>query len=442
MIIDIKKITSALAKVSAFAAGEKNVPGVLLDIRENEVHVCYSDGRKSLIEKIDAIVGEGDRQEKIVLNYQRLTSIIASCQPTGRIYTDNIEVIFEGDKTLKIRAEKKIAEQESADSEVSYRTCSVFEQSISWVPAGADMKVAILSRMNYESIFEGTEVDEWEITELKKKLDKTSSEKGKVVYLSPKYENTFVANTAYLIEMPIKSYTNPMVFTTAISKSISDILGKIADNDSVNIHIVDKKYCCINTADNKVGIWVEMAEPSKVHLDTLGRYKSRGYKSFQLTFIKDILKNVVDSALATDASDKTTLKFGESNLEEGAKELRIVSNNSGASISNAYNVVCVECLEGDPEQKLESLELPISLKVLSEILGKCDNDYVAIDIDVDTTNSKCIRIADVDFAARAEADGEVKERLRLDVDDPTPLAEKMEYRLKTLVTKSYTISAK
>lgn len=440
MIIEIKKITNALAKVSAFASGEKNVPGVLLDIKDNEVHVCYSDGRKSVIEKIEAITGEEDRRGQIVLNYQRLVGIINSCQPTGKIVTDSIELLFADEKTLKIRAEKKIAETDGDSSEVEYRTCSIFEQSISWVEAGADMKVAILSRMNYDSIFEGEEVDEWEIGELRKKLDKASTEKGKVVYMSPKYGSAFVSNTAYFIDLPIEGYTNPMIFTTAMAKSISDILGKISETDKVNVHVVDKRYCCIHTGENTVGIWVEMAAANSVHLSTLGRYRAKGYKSFQLTFIKDILKNVVDSALSTNGADKTVLKFADSKIEDGAKELRIASNNSGASISNTYSVVCVEC--SDQEDKIDSLELPISLKVLSEMIGKCDNDYVAFDIDLDDTESKIIRLSDIDMESKIVSDNKIRNRLGLGMEESIPLEEKLEHRVDMLGNKIYTISTK
>ena len=117
MILNIGQITSALSKITALATGEKTVPGVLLDINENFVNVCYSNGRKSVIERIDAVPEDGDKQEQIVLNYQRFVEIIGCCQPTGKIVTDDIQFILTGDDIINIRAEKKIGEQGSEDEE-------------------------------------------------------------------------------------------------------------------------------------------------------------------------------------------------------------------------------------------------------------------------------------------------------------------------------------
>lgn len=441
MRVNIKEFTSALAKVSAFASGEKNVPGVLLDIEENSVKVCYSDGRKSVIEKLEAITCEDDKLEKIVLNYQRLVDIIGACQPSGKIFTEELEFIFDEKNTLIIRVEKKIAEQESADSDVVYRTCSVFDQAINWVPAGNDLKVAILSRMNYDSIFKSENPDQWETAVFRSILDKTSTEKGRIVYVSPKNSSAFVSNMAYLSCIPIEDgYGHPMVFNTAVSKSIYDIVGKLSDYDKVTVHVIDRRYCCIHTEDNKVGIWVEMADATQMHITTLSRYQSKGYRNYQLTFIKEVLKNVVNSAMSADKSDKTVLKFGDSKLEEGSKELKIASSNAGASVSNDYSVICTECL--DPTSNIDKLELPISLKVLSDMLNKCDGDYVAIDVDIDEANTKCLRVADVDLSARHEADVEARDRLSIGVDEATPVEEKLAYRTKTLGVKHYTISAK
>ena len=121
-------------------------------------------------------------------------------------------------------------------------------------------------------------------------------------------------------------------------------------------------------------------------------------------------------------------------------ELKIASTNSGASTSNTYNVLCSGCI--DTTKSLEQLDIPISLKVLSDILGKCANDFVGIDIDIDDTGSKCIRISDINLEERANADNEVKRKLELDTDDDTPDEERLKYRESTLVSKHYTISSK
>lgn len=441
MIVDIKQITGALAKVSAFASGEKNVPGVLLDIKEDYLNVCYSDGRKSVIEKIDVELSEDEEPKQIVLNYQRLVDIINVCQPTGRIHTDRVEFIIEG-SIVKIRVEKKILQRESNEVEdEEYKTFSVFEQSISWVEANANLKVALLTRMDYSKIFEAEEEDAWDIADFRATLTKTSTEKNKVTYVSPGKECAFVANMAYLSCIPLgENHSVPMIFNSAVAKSLTDILGKVSDQDTIHVHVVDRKFCSIRTDDNSVGINVEMVDASKVHLTTLANYQAKGYKNYQLTFIKDILKNVVDAAMAADKADKTVLRFGKSTIDENEMVLKITSANSAASVSNDYTVVCAGYL--DSKGDIDTLELPISLKVISEMLAKCDEDYVGIDIDVTINGDKAIRVADIDIEKRMEADGEVRERLNLNADEPTPIEEQLEYRDNTLGAKHYTISAR
>lgn len=440
MIVNIKEITSALSKISALTVGDKTIPGVLLDIQDDSLNICYSDGRKSVIEKITAIVNEEDKKGQVVVNFQRLLDIISSCQPSGKIITDDIHMTFVDDTLLKIRAEKKISQNVGEDEEPVYKVCSIFEQSIGWVPAGSSLKVSILSRMNYNDIFNAEVVDTWDVSTFRAMLDKTSTEKSRIVYVSPKNQCAFVSNMAYLSEVPVVDANNYIIIiTSAMAKAISDILGKTSANQ-VHIHSIDRKYLCVYTDDEKVGIWTEMSNASDIHLTTLGRYQSKGYRGYQLTFIREILKNVVDAAINADKSDKTVLKFGDSKIETGAKELRITSSNTNASISNSYEVVCTDCI-GESDD-IESLELPISLKVLSDMLNKCSTDYVGIDIDDDGTDTKCIRVSEINMEELANVIGQERDKLQLAIDQPTPKDVKLRCRLETLGIKNYTVSSK
>ena len=466
MKINIKEFTSALDKVGVFAGGEKKSPGVLLDIQSDHVNVSYSDGRKSVIERVDAEINENDRQEKIVLDYQRLADIVKVCQPTGRVITDYMELLFEGESLLVVRVEKKIAqkvadegtaememasdevEEKTEQSDINKRVISVFEQRISWVPAGSGMKVALLTRMNYDTIFaenneDGTAVekDEWDIREFRDVLNKTTSENNKVVYVSPKRESAFVSNMAYMSCIPVdEKYEQAMVFSTAISKALLGILGKVVGEDTVNVHILDKKYCCIHTSDNKVGICVEMSDANKIHLTTLGRYQSKKYGNYQLTFIKEALKNIIDAAMEVDKSDKTVLKFEESKVEEGTIDLRVDAGSTISSTSNGFTLSSMECT--DPADNITEFELPVSLKVISDIVSKCDTDFIGIDIDVDETGTKFIRISELDPDVRDASESAAREELGIDYGEELPLETKIECRNDILIGKHYTISAK
>lgn len=436
MILNIKELTSALAKISAFASLEKAVPGVLLDVQENHVNVCYTDGRKTLIEKIGVTLGENEQPGKMIVDYKRLSDIIAVCQPSGIVYTDDVEFIVDGN-IIKVKVEKKILQHESEEDEGEYKTFSIYEQSISWVPENANIKVALLTRVDYGKIFAAEEEDQWGVYELKSILSKTTAERTKVTYMSPKKECAFVANLASLSCHPIgDTHSIPVVLNNTVAKALGDVLSKI-NEDNVYVSVVDKKFCNIRTEDNTLGLSVEMVEPSAIHLNTLANYQAKEYKNYHLTFVKEILKDVVNSAQAVDKADKTVLKF---TLEDEVAYLKIQSNNSGASIKNDYSVKCVDYKDRD--SNLDKIELPISLKVLSELIAKCDTPYIGIDVDVDTNGMKCIRIAEIDLEEKSNTEEEIMIRLGIEDKNLIPMNEQLDSRERTLVAKHYTLSAK
>lgn len=439
MILNIKEFTGAMAKVSAFAASEKNVPGVLLDIKENEMKVCYTDGRVALVESIGVELEEGEMPRKMVVNYQRLVEVLAVCQPTGRIITDSIAIRVESDKTLRVVAEKKIEEAEAGSDESVFRVVSVASQTLGYdtLAEPVPMKYGVLARMDYDSIFKAENSDVWDVPVLKGILDNLSTEKGRTVYVAPKMGTAFVSNTAYMSAIPVDtgSYTFPLVIGTAVAKSVSDIIGKMA-SDTVRVHHQGDKYACIYTEDERVGLWFTMGVADKLHMTTLSKYNAKKYTNYQITLIREVLKNVVDSAVSSDKADKTVLKFKKN--ESGEMVLKIDSVNAGASINNNYSVVCAGYM--DKAGDIEKFELPVSLKLIGEILGKCNEDYVGIDVDVDENNTVGLRIADVSIEQRMEEEKNTRKELEIEEGGEIPMDALMELRVRTLVSKHYSTS--
>lgn len=438
MILNIKELTGAVAKVSAFAATEKNVPGVLLDIREDQLKVCYTDSRVAVVESIGVELEEGEQPNKIAVNYQRLVEVLAVCQPSGRIITDTVAIRFEGEKTLRVIAEKKMEEMEEGSDETKFRTVSVASQTLGYDSLLAEpipMKYGVLARMDYESIFKTENFDTWDVPVLKGMLDNLATEKGRTVYISPKKASAFVVNTAYTSTIPVDegSYSMAVVMNTAVAKSVSDVLGKIG-TDVVRVSNQDSKHVSIFTEDNRVGIWFVMAVPEGMHVATMSKYSEKQYKKYQITLIREVLKNVVDSAVSSDKADKTVLKFKKN--EHGEVVLKIDSVNAGASINNTYSVVCAGCV--DQAGDIEKFELPVSLKILSESLNKCNEDYIALDVDVDTTNTVCIRVADVNIGVRLEEEKNLRKTLEIAEGAEIPVEELLDVRVNTLATKHYT----
>ena len=108
MQVSLEKLTQAMQKVKKFADDNKNVPGVMLDINENSMKVCYSDGKRAIVEKLDILQGQEPIQGKIVVPYKRLMEIIESCQPSGILATSDFDIEFGSDNIMTINYAKKI----------------------------------------------------------------------------------------------------------------------------------------------------------------------------------------------------------------------------------------------------------------------------------------------------------------------------------------------
>ena len=106
MIINLKKITNAMNKISALTSGDKSIPGVLLDLNDNLLNVCYTDGHKALIEKLEVEVEEGDRQGKVVVPYEMFNGAIQACQPSGIIRVEDVKLTSKDNGILTVSVDQ------------------------------------------------------------------------------------------------------------------------------------------------------------------------------------------------------------------------------------------------------------------------------------------------------------------------------------------------
>lgn len=404
MKIQLEDLTKAMQKVKSFADGASQVPGVLLDIKGNNMAICYADNRKAIIETIGVVHEENDIEGKIVVAYNRLVGIIDMCQPSGEIKTGEMSITFLEGNIMNIEATKYMTVLKSTDDvdengdtiEVEEsKVVSKFNQKINFEYPEDNVKYGILTRMNYQDIFkneageEGIEgFDVWDKEELRAILSKISTEKGKTVYISKQLGCGFVINLAHVVYIPNDNCDNYGFSTnTAVARALVDILGKMPDTE-VRICVKDRYTNIINGTDT-VGIWFEMAPASKMDMGALKIYTEKEFSTFRLVFSRAALSNVVSCASASTKEEKTTLQFEEI---DGLKSLKIVSNNTGASISGDFTVV-IEGKQIDNWDELVNTKIPMSLKVLSDMLADCSTTYISFDIDIDE-KGKFIRLAE------------------------------------------------
>jgi hypothetical protein len=493
MRIDISKITSAVNKISDFTSGDKTIPGVLLNLLKVEgsetdgrLQVCYSDGHKSLIEEIDASIEEGDHIGGIVVSYEQLNRAVGNCQPSGSIKVKDINFTFLANNIVRIWADQ-LKQFEDAEGNVeAERKLATKKMDLLWTEPGSDMKSSILTRMKYNDIFDSDVTDEYDKSELVDALSKTSTEKGRLIYLSANVQTIFVANQAHVTAVPIsklktlnmeeqdtiratlveqnafteealkqeiekeeKRIHQSLIVTQQIAKALIGIFNKTSA-DKVYMYRQDK-YCniYIDTDTEKVGIWFEMATASKAHTGMLDRYNSLKYENYQLLFFREFLDNIVKSALDATKSEKIQFKFEPTQFDDAssALDLVIASGSSSASVSDTYRINPDAIVASD--DALQTRVFNVSLKVFTDMLAQLKTERVALDINIAEGNITCIRLSEVDTDAFNKKYTQIREEVAREVQQaggqfdpystPTPLEKKLLLRNGTLKTKQYTM---
>ena len=486
MKANIGDITSAISKISDITSGDKQIPGVMLDISENLLKVCYSDGHKSFTEHIEVETEETDRMGAIAVDFAQIKRAIDNCQPSGIIKVDSINFEIK-DKVLTVSAEQLFEHTDDDGNLIDTQKMGKKSMDLLWTEPGSDMKSAILLRMKYDDIFESDATDdEFDKKELIDALSRTSTEKGKQIYLSTKTQTVFVANQAHVTSVPISkgklltqeeldtiraNMTEAGTFTEDaykeeikksenrihysvtipqnIAKAIIGVFGK-TKSDKLYLH-TKEKFCSIfiDTEDEHIGFWFEMPPASKAHIGSLERYNSLGYRSYQVSFLREFLVNNVKSALNATKSEKVAFTFVV-NEETQRLELRIASGSAGASISDVYNVAVNTVV--DPDNNITSKQFTISLSVFMAMLEQLKTPHVALDLDCNAEGITCIRLAELDI--QKETDKYIEARRKTEElcasqgipfdpnSTPTPVDLKIGYRLDTLLTKQFTMLAK
>lgn len=473
MLVKVDEIKLALDKIAEFTNNEKAVPGIKLEVDGDILKVCYNDNKRAVISKIGVEVEEGEEiPENIVVNNTTFMDAIKKCLPSGRIVVDYISIRVLDGVRLEVSAEQKLLISDEEDEEEEYRVMSVKRMTLRWEKAGASMKTAILSRMKYESIFEAVNPDEWECGELIDILSKTTTEKGKIVYMSPSIQKAFVANLAHVTCVPISQIEvsplditsveqqlrsegktdeevasalgklgnrlkNAATISTTVAKQVCGILTKIGKDKKVFMYTRDG-FVNIFDEDETSGVWFEMAQGNKAQMSQFEKYSSLEYKKYQIEFAREFIVDNINSAISSTSSDKLQFMFAENGEDD--LEVKIVASNSAASIEDKYEIHASSFI--DTTGTLDGKKMTVSLKVFNDMLNQLSTDFIAMDIEEAIDGTMFVRLADIDEDKLREEYFKTRESLGLTDVEPTPDEEKMSYRARTLGTCQYTMISK
>ena len=428
MICNVKDITDTMKKITAIASADKTVPGVLIEVGETEMGLSYSNGRKAIIEKFGYTKEEGDRIGRFAVSYELLSGVISNCQSSGNIIVNELSLKVE-DTTIKIVAEQKACMNDvevGSEEEADLQTFARKEFILPWKAIDADMKTALLGRMNYDNIFSGAGSESptvWNIGELKEIINKVTSEKGRTAYIKTKDSYAFVANTAYVTVVPF-SNTNmhAIVLESGAMKMISDIISTLHDGlQEVNVYTVEGKFLNLFSADGSMGLWFEMSQPNQLQMTNLARYEQSQYNTYQLMFRREFLADAIKSALNTGKAEKTTLEFADSTSRAEGIELQIKSGTVGSSSCDKYTVQVESVI--DRTNSIKQAKITIAIKIMNDMISMLKSDFIALDIK--SENGTTIRLAEID--ASQYYDMNVSKNAELGVngfallDEPTEL---------------------
>lgn len=449
MRVNLKELSNVLSQISDLVAGDKTVPGILFDIRDNSIKICYTDGNKVLSEVIEAEVTENDVKDKIIFNYQALTKIIEACKPTGKIITDTADFTFCDNQVIKVTTEKKIPvisiDPDTNEETTTEKLVSVTEQSINWLKADSGIRVAVLARENYDlnGHFSQSEIDKmyaddpenkktrplttemwdmesdkWDINELKSILSKLSVESGKVLYIAPATRKAFVVNTSCVICVPIESdIKHKIIQSTSVAKALSTVLSKINTPDgSIHTHILDDDKVVYSTEDNSVAIRLKNLKQETSHVTQVNNCLLKDFSRYMLTFNREVFQSCLYSAKTATSSDKIQISFEpftELEMDDNGNEVEVSrvklimsAKNTNSSTDNKYDVIADYVLDAD--EAIANLKITVTLEIIYQAVSKSETDYIAFDINLAENNSKMVRIAEIDMDKRAKINEEYK----------------------------------
>ena len=401
MQINLAQLTSAVDKVKSLASDMKQIPGILLNIEDDKVKVCYHDGRKAVAEKVDAVVGEDEMKGSIVVQYNTFVDVISNCQPTGMISVDYIDMVVNADNTATIRVEKKLTMRRSEDDEDEYtRIVSEMKQNISWSNNRNDIKHAILYRLDYDKLFNTTGIveggstpevwDEWEKSSFLSVLQRISCDDGKNCYISSKRKGGFVANVAFLSFISCEEANNgAIVATTGLAKQIYDVVAKCG-SDTVLVGI-NEVYCTVVDSENRMALWFQMPKGDRMSLEALEKYLSKSYQDLCSVFYRPALENVIRCCIAASKNTESAkMKF-----HIGDETTVSFRTSGGNSADDDFSVVS-EQLFGDKAEEIANADgLNINLGTLATMLKNCKNDYIMLCIDLGA-DVKVLNVADIE----------------------------------------------
>lgn len=232
MFVSSKDLTRAMKQISAVANMDKKKPGILFDIRDNELEIYYATRLSAISVTIDAVVGKDEFHGKAIFDYNQLADLSEAFVASGRIVLRSIEINFtinpDGRGTAHFIVNKQM-KTIGADGEEVYTTMSLNTYDAGFTTEDkATMLSKILTTRPCEDMFLEAGAYSLSVAEFNSLVRRASTGDARVIYMLPSHNGVFAMNTNNLLytrsEESIEQAAN---MSTVSMKAISSALSYI-----------------------------------------------------------------------------------------------------------------------------------------------------------------------------------------------------------------------
>lgn len=397
MILDFNRFAKTIGKANKFAQDISTRKNILFKLQGSTLSVCYSDGKKSFIEKLDCELEDGDQDEDAIVLLDYIMEILSVSAGSGNIHCDTLSIKFDGRDKMKAYAEKYYV-IENGDETIK-RVCSKITKEAPYTVAANMKGGTILTRCNYDDIFKAFESDEdgvydaWSKQDMREMLDRLSKNEPKACFVSAKMNTAFSTPAAgvAMTVLPIRAkISNGFAMSSKEAKYVADIWNLSDDVSNIYVHNHENRYCYMVSDDNRIGIMFENAKATKLDSANYQKFMSTPYDHYTAVFFREILTDMLKNALATGKSDTATVTFkmqGIENIDSAYEGEELTMNiNRGDAMSSLSGFTCsaVTYETGDEAEKpITELSFNIALKVLYNLITNCVDSFVVLNAEKD-----------------------------------------------------------
>lgn len=424
MFIKATDLIKAADAINTVASLDKNHAGVLMRVSTDGTEMYFSDGRSRAVNvKVESIVDEDDYIGEVIFDFGKFIGVVNAGRSSGHIIVDSFDMKLSkkddntGICTVTI-AKKLIMNKGGQDVE---SVVAINSYDLGWTPAEkAGTKQAALNRVITPDLYDTTGGMEWSVAELRDIVKNVTANNSLAVYMSKRY-NALMSNSHNTQILAIAKGTDinvTLAISTKYLKALTDTVGYF-ESEQVYLTPVmganGRPYSIlVSNPEQTFSVYMGLTAENTNDVVFFSKAAVMPFRNMQASIITEVIVDALRGIAASipDAkSGRIDLCFkatGERTEAGYPVELVIAANNSGASTSDTYRIVCDGCYTTyEPKDDGVFVSVPVYISNLIETVGKLCGTYTAIDID-DTDDRRTIRIGNIDTDMLVDAAEQLK----------------------------------